>query len=219
MVRGTPEQFIDVVKDRIHELEGKPAEASFVYPEDLEALEDGDYESHATEPINASKDEMDPVTKEVLDFFRTDLGWDTTRADVRNYADAVAEYIDMSRESGPYTMKEWYKDTKMNYPEELEEFEAIKSCNAPIKSAVEDINDNSRSKYLQDLTESVDDMLDGYLNTTEWDKDDKSLVLVTKSGSAIDEFTIPYEDLSFEAEQVPGDAEYIVGEVMRSLGE
>lgn len=28
--------------------------SSFVYPEDMEALEDGDYESHVTEPINAS---------------------------------------------------------------------------------------------------------------------------------------------------------------------
>lgn len=64
-------------------------------------------------------------TKSVLDFLGS-KGYDTSSDDVKNYADAVAEYIDMSDED--YPLDQWYKDTQMNYPEDLEELPRVDSC-------------------------------------------------------------------------------------------
>lgn len=52
--RGTIEQFIDSVENRIEELKHNDVESSFIYPDDLEDLENGEYESHVTEPVNAN---------------------------------------------------------------------------------------------------------------------------------------------------------------------
>ena len=36
------------------------------------------------------------------------------------YVSAAADYIEMSNEMGdPYTVEQWFKDTEMNYPEDL----------------------------------------------------------------------------------------------------
>ena len=65
---------------------------------------------------------MDSTTKEVYEFL-LDKGYDDTEA-LQNYADAVAEYVDMMREGiGEYSLEDWYKETLENYPEELEGLE------------------------------------------------------------------------------------------------
>lgn len=53
--RGSLEQFMNVVRNRIEDLSGEPVESSFKYPEDMEDLENGEYESHVTEPVSASE--------------------------------------------------------------------------------------------------------------------------------------------------------------------
>lgn len=137
--KGTPDQMLEQFKNRIGELEGIGIDSSFDYPDDLEDLENGEYESHVTEPINSSVsyDDLDgeDVVGEVLDFFKNKMGLDTDNREVKNYAEAVAEYIDMSRQAyahegrkSPYTMEDWYNDTKMNYPDELEGLPTIDSC-------------------------------------------------------------------------------------------
>jgi hypothetical protein len=110
--------------------------SSFDYPDDLIDLENGEYVSHMAEPVNAaiSYDDLnveEDVVKEVLDFLGS-KGYDTSNREVRNYADAVAEYIDMSRqayqsmgEESPYTVEQWYDDTLMNYPYELEDLPTV----------------------------------------------------------------------------------------------
>ena len=66
------------------------------------------------------KEGFDIVTKEVLKFLGN-KGFDTTAKTVMNYADAVAEYVDMVRSvEGKYDLEDWYKDTKLNYPEEFD---------------------------------------------------------------------------------------------------
>lgn len=43
------------------------------------------------------------------------------------YVSAAADYIEMSNEMGdPYTVEQWFKDTEMNYPEDLELEESCK---------------------------------------------------------------------------------------------
>ena len=61
-----------------------------------------------------------PALDEVLDVLDI-AGFDIDRDDVKAYAEAAAEYIEMAREAGNhYSAAQWYKDTKANYPEELE---------------------------------------------------------------------------------------------------
>lgn len=132
--KGTVDQMLSQFKNRLDELTGntEQVDSSFVYPEDLEDLENGEYESHMTEPINAASvedvqgiiDSVDPVTAEVLEYFHSNLGWDITDERVQNYADAVAEEVDMNREVDPsYTLDTWFSDTSTNYPEEIAEFD------------------------------------------------------------------------------------------------
>lgn len=279
MVRGTPEQLLNAVKNRIAELQDGEVESSFVYPDDLEDLENGEYESHVTEPINASLDYdsysvadwlsdhdqayedckkyfdtddlesvdrsdlvdwisehdslyedfvlrfADDPTREVLDFFKNNLGWDIKEERVQNYADAVAEYMDMSRDAyaregqkSPYTLQDWYKDTKENYPEELEEFEACVNSKGKKIESSEEIDDD---EYLNSLMSCVDSKLseNQIFNNHDWDVKDHSLKLVSSSEHGVNEFDIPYEDLSFEKEEVDQDADYIFGEVVRLIEE
>lgn len=61
-----------------------------------------------------------PALDEVLDILDI-AGFDIDRDDVKAYAEAAAEYIEMAREAGNhYSAAQWYKDTKANYPEDLE---------------------------------------------------------------------------------------------------
>jgi hypothetical protein len=59
--------------------------------------------------------------KEVYDFFMKKQ-WDLNIPEVANYADAVAEQLELDPEfaNGTYTMRDWYKDTYWSYPEEIE---------------------------------------------------------------------------------------------------
>lgn len=57
--------------------------------------------------------------QELLSFLKY-KGFDTSNNDVKQYASAAAEYISLSRDYGDwYSIEDWYKDTKQNYPEEL----------------------------------------------------------------------------------------------------
>lgn len=142
--RGTPADFLNAVKDRIDDLRNGVIDSaqqldavttSFVYPDQVEELMDGEYQSHVTEPVKAASaadaqsviDRSDPLEGEVLEFLLTRLGCDITEKRVQNYAEAVAEYIELARTEGPYTIQDWYEDTCLNAPEELDELEACKS--------------------------------------------------------------------------------------------
>ena len=59
--------------------------------------------------------------KTVYDFFMKKQ-WDLNIPEVVNYADAVAEQLELDPEfaNGTYTMRDWYKDTYWSYPEEIE---------------------------------------------------------------------------------------------------
>ena len=96
---------------------------------------------------------VDQPTKEVLDFLAK-KGYDTDDREVKNYADAVAEYIDMAREAeGSYTLDQWYKDTKVNYPDELEGLPMIQSSTIMSSDMLNSI------KVTQDICGISDDIV------------------------------------------------------------
>lgn len=122
---GSPQELQMLVENRLDRLESG-VDASFVYPEDLIDLENGEYESHVTEPINAATD-FKKLASDVLKFL-ANKGFDIASNSVRKYADAVAEYIEQAREHTNYSIEEWYNETKHNYPEDLRELPKVEAA-------------------------------------------------------------------------------------------
>lgn len=163
--------MLDAFNDRIHQLESG-LEASFDYPDDLEDLENGEYESHMAEPIEGAEGESltemfdnfidgitsDPLTKEVLKYFSGTIGLDIKDREVQNYADAVAEYIKMAREAlgRDYSLAQWYEETSKNYPEELEGLpKLVDSCDKIISSEYGDIDHDRLWEIAEQYNSSI----------------------------------------------------------------
>lgn len=60
--------------------------------------------------------------RHTIEYFFKQKGWDTSLPEVQNYIDAVNDHLDMDPDwkEGEYTLFDWYKDTKMNNPEDIE---------------------------------------------------------------------------------------------------
>ena len=57
-----------------------------------------------------------------------DNGYDVEDAEVKEYANSAAEYIEFSRSQGDmedYTVEQWFKETKSNYPEDLAKLKRV----------------------------------------------------------------------------------------------
>ena len=67
------------------------------------------------------EDLYNDAQKAVYDFFMKKQ-WDLNNPEVANYADAVAEQLELDPEfaTGEYTMRDWYRDTQIGYPEDIE---------------------------------------------------------------------------------------------------
>jgi hypothetical protein len=50
-----------------------------------------------------------------------DNNFDVTDEGVKNYASAAKQYIEMAQAESdePYTVEQWFKETSVNYPEDL----------------------------------------------------------------------------------------------------
>lgn len=103
------------------------------------------------------------------------------------YVSAAADYIEMSNEMGdPYTVEQWFKDTEMNYPEDLELDESCK------KSLSESANARPNHMKIIDLIE--DGLIDYKFIAEEllkWMPDDKL-------GELINMYDLDYESDDLE---------------------
>lgn len=217
MPKGSPEDLLNALSTRIDELSGSAIESTVT----IEA--DG---------------RTGWTAEEVLDFFDKKLHWDITNRDVQAYADAVVSYLNMGydawRQAGydeqPYTLERWYKDTKMNYPDEIEEFEAlygsteIEDDSIMCPEGVCDINDKKDTVYAADFdTDPYIVALVGALDTvlmpdtiTNWVVYEDTLYVdvdeATDKGTTPVTYEIPLSDLSFDMERIDEDLEYVKNE-------
>lgn len=87
----------------------------------FQAIGEGSADSYlmSSTAVKASNNnEEDSVYAELIQLF-DDEGYDTSTKEVQNYAYDAADYI--VNMAGPnYSVQQWFKDTKMNYPEDLE---------------------------------------------------------------------------------------------------
>lgn len=80
-----------------------------------------------------------------LKVFMDRKGYDVTDHDTLQYLAAAAEYIGMSDEE--YPVAEWYRDTKMNYPEELAELKLKESLKESSLKSVDSFIIELLNKY------------------------------------------------------------------------
>lgn len=121
---GQPSELLDAVKTRIVNLEGNV--------ESCDAIVSSEF----------------PVS-DVLEFL-ANKGYDVTDESVKQYAEGVADYMDISREAyeredleWPYDLDQWYADTQQNYPHDLEDLPKIESaCNSANIMASDDFDED-----------------------------------------------------------------------------
>lgn len=122
--------------------------------------------------------------KRELTSFLDDREYDTSDPAVKDYIDNAAEYIQMSRDAGnTYSVEEWYKDTKENYPEDLYELKKKDSTYSNIEDEVLkifdendfDVEDEEVKKYAEAAAEYIEDARNQWpqYSVEEWYKDTK----------------------------------------------
>lgn len=122
--------------------------------------------------------------KRELTSFLDDREYDTSDPAVKDYIDNAAEYIQMSRDAGnTYSVEEWYKDTKENYPEDLYELKKKDSTYSNIEDEVLkifdendfDVEDEEVKKYAEAAAEYIEDARNQWpqYSVEEWFEDTK----------------------------------------------
>lgn len=120
--------------------------------------------------------------KRELTSFLDDREYDTSDPAVKDYIDNAAEYIQMSRDAGnTYSVEEWYKDTKENYPEDLKELKKKDSTYSNIEDEVLkifdendfDVEDEEVKKYAEAAAEYIEDARNQWpqYSVEEWFED------------------------------------------------
>lgn len=122
--------------------------------------------------------------KRELTSFLDDREYDTSDSEVKEYIDNAAEYIQMSRDAGnTYSVEEWYKDTKENYPEDLKELKKKKSTYSNVEDEVLkifdendfDVEDEEVKKYAEAAAEYIVETRNNWpqYSVEEWFEDTK----------------------------------------------
>lgn len=122
--------------------------------------------------------------KRELTSFLDDREYDTSDSEVKDYIDNAAEYIQMARDAGnTYSVEEWYKDTKENYPEDLKELKKKDSTRSSVEDEVLkifdendfDVEDEEVKKYAEAAAEYIEDARNQWpqYSVEEWFEDTK----------------------------------------------
>ena len=118
------EDYVEVEADTDDDARRRVSSKGYVTSvEEIESLTNS-YNKDVNCRKNYFKEDTDlyhDATKAVYDFFSR-KGWDTNIPKVANYAEGVIELLELDPEfaTGEYTMSDWYKDTQINYPEDIE---------------------------------------------------------------------------------------------------
>lgn len=123
--------------------------------------------------------------KRELTSFLDDREYDTSDSEVKEYINNAAEYIQMSRDAGnAYSVEEWYKDTKTNYPEDLKELKKKESTYSNVEDEVLkifdendfDVEDEEVKKYAEAAAEYIVEARNQWpqYSVEEWFEDTKA---------------------------------------------
>ena len=128
----------------------------------------------------------------------------------------MREYWEENRDHDPVLMeyrnyKEWLKDTLDNMESvdnvDIESSEAIMSA--------DDATDDER--YLHTLIGDIQSEIEHEVETIEFDQDDSNLYMTVVYMDMVKEYKIPFDDLSFEFDNIESDVEYVANTVRADL--
>lgn len=128
----------------------------------------------------------------------------------------MREYWEENKDRDPVLMeyrnyKEWLKDTLDNMESvdniDIESSEAIMSA--------DDATDDAR--YLHTLIGDIQSEIEHEVETIEFDQDDSNLYMTVVYMDMVKEYKIPFDDLSFEFDNIESDVEYVANTVRSDL--
>lgn len=212
--RGSLEQFMNVVRNRIEDLSGEPVESSFKYPEDMEDLENGEYESHVTEPVNAAESVQSAMYQDMDGSTLGDIGTTATEEELRRLYD---EWHDSDPVVSEYdSFEDWLDDTVNNgYLKRIAGSETV-------EAAEEDDDEyDENAEYIQALIGDLESEIVGrhgdVIESIVFDDDDETLYMTVtfehNGETSINDYEIPFEDLSMDPESMEDDVNYIADQV------
>lgn len=161
--------------------------------------------------INSSETVMsscDECFRDVHGLFG-DVGEILTIAQMREYWEENKDHDPVLMEYRNY--KEWLKDTLDNMESvdniDIESSEAIMSA--------DDATDDER--YLHTLIGDIQSEIEHEVETIEFDQDDSNLYMTVVYMDMVKEYKIPFDDLSFEFDNIESDVEYVANTVRADL--
>lgn len=212
--RGSLEQFMNVVRNRIEDLSGEPVESSFKYPEDMEDLENGEYESHVTEPVNASESVQSAMYQDMDGSTLGDIGTTATEEELRRLYDELHDSDPVVSDYDSF--EDWLDDTVNNgYLKKIAGSESV-------EAAEEDDDEyDENAEYIQTLIGDLESEIVGrhgdVIESIVFDDDDETLYMTVtfeyNGETSINDYEIPFEDLSMDPESMEDDVNYIADQV------
>lgn len=174
------------------------------YMTGLKTISNKKYDNALKESVGTTYDEV----LKVLD----DNGYDVEDAEVKDYATSAAEYIEFSRSQGDmedYTVEQWFKDTKSNYPEDLADLKRVdESFAASDLAKYQEWVDFDMKKYGKISDTTSDKLLKAGLEVVKDDHGDYEVVAKENNGKAINECAnsveVKTEDQKIEITQEEG---------------
>ena len=161
--------------------------------------------------INSSETVMsscDECFKDVNGVFG-DVGEILTIAQMREYWEENKDSDQVLMDYRHY--KEWLKYTLDNMESvdnvDIESSEAIMSA--------DDATDDDR--YLHTLIGDIQSEIEHEVETIEFDQDDSNLYMTVVYMDMVKEYKIPFDDLSFEFDNIESDVEYVANTVRADL--
>ena len=161
--------------------------------------------------INSSETVMsscDECFRDVHGLFG-DVGEILTIAQMREYWEENKDHDPVLMEYRNY--KEWLKDTLDNMESvdniDIESSEAIMSA--------DDATDDDR--YLHTLIGDIQSEIEHEVESIQFDQDDSNLYMTVVYMDMVKEYKIPFDDLSFEFDNIESDVEYVANTVRSDL--
>lgn len=196
IAKGTPEQFLNLVQNKIAELGG-----------DVEAC---DKITSAYETNDNPNDFVNYVDAVLLKL--KSVGCDVTDGEVIDYAEAAAELI---ANDDDHDVEYWWSETKQNFMDEVDELPHV-NASAEITSARDD-DSTYDDRFIHTLMGDIEAEVSGEVDGLTFDTLENSLSVTVVHGGEVTQFTVPHDDLSFDFDTMSDDVDYIVKTIRETL--
>ena len=207
IIKGTPEQFMQAVEDKIAELGGRDTISQSV---DIQA---------AASPLSPSG-ELTSVISTLIENVGSRLG--DTSAYLCNMGDGNTIVIYEDDNSGDVC---GMTDSQMFYGADSVIDAVLSSWGkaTPVESATN--TDSKEERYIHSLIGELETRLEEALNegtdvvvdSVLFDTDNRNLYVTVAYDGNVHEYTVPYSDLKFDWDDMQSDTSYVVNEIVSDV--